>query len=499
MEIHKNFSFVGSLKKLHENDNRPIENFSANIHCHRNGNIFLAINSEIHERLNYKKFYESAPIYKFTNPPEIINDKIINPSFLSQLDALGKEVVQEPYEGDYIIEGKTSEEWTIRAEIADSNFTVFSKKEHNQEQDAKKYFVELKNLSIDYHPNCTEGKEIEVIYGLANLQLIQSFSTKFLNSKHEFSLTQFLTRGKKKAEDLSAEITLRVIQSDSEAISYSTYFAWFELLISFATGKYFKEIYRIVTSQSKDTQKKIEYWSGSTFFKEGRGIAVMQQSQLASFIKQCASKVTLENFSNKGLGSALRWYTDTFNNDMIAVNFILLCTVLETINKHHSSQASHRLIPKFIYRLIRDDISNILNKHEAEIKNEEDLRKYKIFRNKLETSFSNFNKLGSLRTSLKQILEFYGTPYKDLFPELEFIKVRDSIVHNGFGGDQSTVEVFYKLNNLVIRLILSILEYQGEYIEFRKAVLSNPGSIDKYDLSYKTLSFTDRNDAQVLP
>jgi hypothetical protein len=269
MEIQKQFSFVGNLKKLHEDDNQPIENFSAGIQCRKNGSVFLEIDSTLYERLNHKKFYESAPIYRLTNSPELTQNKIEDP-FLLQLDKFEKELVQEPYEGDYTIEGKTLEGWIVKAEIADPNFTVSFKREVAPEvEDAtQKHLVRLENLSVDYHPDCTEGRGLEAVYGLANLQLIQNLLTHFLESKYELGLVSLASRGRKDPETLSAEMALKVInENEIEVISYSTYFAWFELLISFATGRCLKEIYRIETNQSSGGRKKVEYWSGSPVFQ----------------------------------------------------------------------------------------------------------------------------------------------------------------------------------------------------------------------------------------
>lgn len=495
MEIQKQFSFVGNLRKLHEEDNQPIENFSANIQCRKDGTVFLEIDSIIYDRISHKKFNESTPIYRFVDPPEFTEDEMADPLFFLRLDGLERELDQEPYEGDYVIEGETHEKWSLRAEIAEPNFPVTFKGEdaiEDRNDIQQDYLVRLRNLSVDYHPERTEGRGVEAIYGLANLQLIQNLSTHFLESKYEFRLTSLASRDKQGPEVLSAEMTLGVVGEDEiEVISYSTYFAWFELLISFATGKCLKKIYSIETSQSSDGQKKVEYWSGSQCFKVGRGIAVMQQVHLIPFIEQCASKVTWENFSDKGLGSALRWYTEAFSSDTVSVEFILLCTVLETLNTHHSSKGSSRLIPRAIYRKIRDEILEILQKYEHEISNhEKDLQKYKIFQAKLDKSFSEFNKLGSLRTKLKGMLEFYKTPYKDLFPELEFIKIRDDIVHRGFGGD-NIFQDLRKLGNLVVRLILSILQYQGEYVESRRVKIGNLTDFDKCDLAYKTFPFED--------
>ncbi|MBD2485397.1 hypothetical protein [Planktothrix sp. FACHB-1365] len=498
MEIHKQFSFVGNLKKLHEDDNQPIENFSAGIQCHRNGNIFLEIDSRVHEKLNHKKFYESTPIYKFTNPPKFTEDERRDPSFLLQLKELEQELVQKPYKGNYIIEGKTLEGWVVIAEIADYNYTYtlsFGEKVYPEvEYISKKHLIKLNNLSIDYNPEYTESKKLEIVYGLANLKLTQNLPTQILDSKYELSLVSLTSGDQKNYDALSAEMVLRSIdKNDTEVNHYKIYSAWLELLISFATGKCLKEIYKIETSQSNDSQKKVEYWSGNQLFKEGRGIAVVQQAHLTLFIQQCASKVTWENFSDKGLGSALGWYTDAFSSNTVSVEFILFCTVLETLTAHHSSETSSKLIPTAIYRKIRNDVLKILQKYECEINNHEnDLQKYKSFQAKLEKSFSDFNKLGSLRTSLKQMLEFYKTPYKDLFPELEFIKIRDDIVHRGFGGDNILSDL-RKLGNLVVRLVLSILQYQGNYIESTKSDITSLVDFEKYCLSYQKFPFDNEH------
>jgi hypothetical protein len=494
MEIQKQFSFVGNLRKLHEEDNQPIENFSANIQCRKDGAIFLEIDSIIYDEISHKKFYESTPTYRFVNLPEFTENEMADPLFFLRLDRLERELAQEPYEGDYIIEGETNEKWSLRAEIAEPNFPVTFRSEDAIEDrnDTQQYYlVRLRNLSVDYHPDRTEGQGVEAVYGLANLQLIKNLSTHFLESKYEFCLVSLVSRGKKDPEVLSAEMTLRIVGEDKiEVISYSTYFAWFELLISFATGKCLKEIYRIETSQSNDGQKKVEYWSGSQGFKEGRGIAVMQQVHLASFIEQCASKVTWKNFSDEGFGSALRWYTEAFSSDTVSVEFILLCTVLETLNKHHSTEISSRLLPKSTYKEIRKQILNVLDEYERSLNMEEIISQYQIFRKKVEKSFAegSFNQIGSLRTSLKLMLESYKTPYEDLFPNLEFITIRDNIVHTGFGGDNIFSDL-RQLGNLVVRLVLSILQYQGDYIESRKIEINGLVDFKNHGLAYKTFPF----------
>ena len=90
------------------------------------------------------------------------------------------------------------------------------------------------------------------------------------------------------------------------------------------------------------------------------------------------------------------------------------------------------------------------------------------------------------------MLEFYKTPYEDLFPNLEFIAIRNNIVHTGFGGDNIFSDL-RKLGNIVVRLVLSILQYQGNYIESRKVEIDNLIDFDKHSLAYKTFPFEDEH------
>ncbi|NEU80390.1 hypothetical protein [Nostoc sp. UIC 10630] len=288
MEIQNKFSFLGNLRKLHEEDNQPIENFIANILCFQNGNIFIDIDSGIKESFSYKFFYESADI-KSKKSLEIIENKNLYRLVISQTDDLEEELIQTPYEGDYIIEGITSEGWAIKANIANANFTI---NHQHFAVNTQNYLIRLSDLYIDYNSECISGKTIESIYGMSNLEILYNFSTLFLDSKCEFSLVSAYI-GNKEADILSAEMIFKIIdKNNTEEIPFNTYFAWFELLISFATGKSIKEIYRIEITQSSSGKKKIEYWSGSQVFIKGGGVAVIQQPYLHLFIQQCASKVT---------------------------------------------------------------------------------------------------------------------------------------------------------------------------------------------------------------
>lgn len=493
MDIKKQFKFIGTFKKVHEEDDQPIDNFKADIYCYTNGNILLEVDAATNRYLNHKSFYESAPIYKDQNFTE---DEWLNPLLFLQLDHLENELVQPPYEGDYKIEGKTPEGWNLEAIIAQAGFSIslgFDKSQENMEGDDKKYLIRLKELCVDYAPQYDKGKTVQLKSGLVNLKVIHNFSASFLDSKAELSIVSVssgTTGSDNENETLSAEMILKGID-ENEQDSYALYYSWFESLLSFASGRHVEQIYRIETTQNNGSRKEVEYWSGSQFSTKRRGIAVIQQPDLHLFIQKCASEVTWDNFYEKGLGLALHWYIDAFTSTTVDVGFILLCTVLETLNKKHSAQSSKRLISKSIYRRIKDKIIEIINQEKQSIDDKNNLEKYELFQKKVEEAFScgSYNQIGNLRTSLAEMLELYQVPYTDLFPELEFIKIRNKIVHEGFIGVNVAPEL-RKLSNLVVRIVLSILKYQGDYMESRRIEIVDESGCSRHGLMCRHFPFS---------
>ena len=493
MELKKQFTFSGLFKKFHEEDTQPIEINDANIYCYVNGNIWIEIHSQLNQDISQKRFYESSPIYQLKDvtreQPDILQ--------FWELDGLEREMVQQAYEGDYEIEGKTVEGWKIKAIIADVNFQVtlgFDNSE-NIDQEGKSQ-VRLRDLYIDYNLDSLEdGGTQEIVYGLANIEVRHNFSAKIGNFEAEMCIESVSTRESiNKSGILSAEMTLRNI-IENEQDSYETYGAWLISLLSLASGHCVDKIYRIKAVRYEHFQIKSEYWSGRKLRSEARGIAVIQSPHLYFFIQQCAKKLTWEIFSEKGVGLALIWYIDTFVSPMAEVNFLLLCTVLESLNKKHSRNASKRLLPKNIYKEIREKILKVVSDSQQDIDNADDLEKYKVFALKVDKSFTSgsYNQIGDLRTSLKEMFKTYSVPYEDLFPELEFIKIRDKIVHEGFGGVDVALEL-RKLSNLVVRVFLAILGYQGNYMESIKIEIDDPLGRSKHGLICRSFPFIASDD-----
>lgn len=487
MELKKHFTFLGIFKKLHEEDTQPIEILNANIYCHTNGNILLEIKFEENQQINHKKFYESSPVYQLkgmtSDQPDIL-------PFL-QIDRFEKEMVQKPYEGDYEIRGETVEGWKIKAIIADASFRVtFGGNSENSDKEDK-YQITLRDLYINYNADSLGKERVkEIIYGLANIEVSHNFLAKIGASESEICFESISTRERKnKRGILSVEMKLRNIHENEQA-SYETYSAWLMSLLSLASGHCVNKIYEIKTIKHESSQICEEYWSGRKLQNEATGITVIQSPHLHLFIQQCAKKLEWEIFSDQGIGLALIWYTETFISAVAEVNFLILCTVLESLNKKHSKNASKKLLSTQNYKRIREIILKDVSDFEKSIGETDELEKYKVFKLKVEKSFASgsYNQIGDLRTSLKEMFNAYSVPYEDLFPELEFIKIRDRIVHEGFGGVDVALELC-KLSNLVVRVFLAILEYQGDYMESIKIDLDDKSGLSKHGLICRSFPF----------
>jgi hypothetical protein len=73
----------------------------------------------------------------------------------------------------------------------------------------------------------------------------------------------------------------------------------------------------------------------------------------------------------------------------------------------------------------------------------------------------------TLRSSLRDMYYSYDISYSDLFPNFEFVEIRNQIVHSGLSKEDSRdlLENYEKLVALLQRTILGMLNYTGEFID----------------------------------
>jgi|ERR687885_1337348 hypothetical protein len=86
------------------------------------------------------------------------------------------------------------------------------------------------------------------------------------------------------------------------------------------------------------------------------------------------------------------------------------------------------------------------------------------------------------------MLNRYKVTYEDLFEgvdSLTFLQqlnnVRNDLIHRGYSPLEKLRNYSVKLSSLVVRIILSIIEYDGYYWEQKKVEFSNPPQYNIYD------------------
>lgn len=517
MPVFKQFKFSGILKQANANDEFPINIDNAVIYCYANGLVMLECNPITVRKINEKISIDQGEKYSYkqtemarSSEQQLSQEENDSKKFLLpfQFEGLEKVLINHGYEGTYQIEGKTPEGWDVLAEVYKYNISIsFSNNllYETLHQDAGKSFIGLSNLFIDYSPSLKkeESNLLEITYGIVDLPLRVPFVTSFLNSQAELSANPIRIEEAKNLIDavLTAEIKFKKPVDEVINYEYENYYTWFNLILSFASGHTTESIYQLKTFKVEHEQNQsIEYWIGGNPKPKKRDIEVIQD--LEDFISKIANEVNDDKFVEKGLGLALSWYQDSLSSDMDSVQFIFLCTALETLNYKHNKDVTNRVLPRQNYRRIREKIlrafDNILQEEKQLISSDKNIsqkEKEKIISqvdifNKIlvkPLDDGDYNKIGNLRTSLKIMLDSYKVKYDDLFPNLEFIAARDGLIHSGYGGLDVEPGVYFtpKLKSLFIRTILSMLGYQGNYMEMEKLELEKQPKYNMYRLVCK--------------
>lgn len=478
MKIIKQFSFQGSLTKDSVESESLIEAFEAIIYCYDNGQVTLEADSEIVVSITNRIFIETTPIYRYVEIPENFLDlysRYLRESeplerfkLFEEIETFEKELVP-PYMGNYRLEGITlcPDEWHLSAIVPSWQKKLFM---GELSPEPNKCQLLLEELYIDYQPQKYPKSLIINRYGVSDLPFIKSFNSLILDFGFEISLTTVSSDDKDRIEKiLTTEVRFSKTNKCID-LSHDVCFRWLSLIFAFASGHDSDLIYKISTFEADEGLKDLEYWSGRKKSPKARKVMVIDQIDV--FIHRVSNELTREKFDAYGLGLALSWYIDCFSTNKSEVEFILLCTALETLCKRYSEQITRRLVEKSRYKRIRKAIFDVIEKEKTSIDSEEELKKYNIFQNKVEKSFNDggYNQVGSLKDTMKEMLEFYEVKYDDLFLNIEFINTRNNIVHTGHGGleTESKANHLLMLRSLFIRIILSMLKYQGLYMELEK-------------------------------
>jgi len=516
------------LRKSFGEDQKPIEHIKATISCYPDGQISLESDFQTINNISNKIAFERL------GRNEVIDSRPLDElcaAFLAGENFQTK-VVEEPYTGDYILESLTSEGAYISANTSigtkfnDEGIKIKLFGLESDIESPQMGLIGLNNLRIDYNHKAELGVINEIRYGLTDIKLLRDFKAFFINNQAELRLTSTPDISQEKNRNI-ANLSCEMILSnlpisendiaqknlyDTSSQLYGSYFTWFQMLLTFSSGHRVTDIYRVETTQTNnETTKVVEYWPGKSSLKKS-GLMVIQDSRISEFIIQVANKVTFDIFGDMGLGLSLSWYIESFKSfdtAMLPTQCLFLYTAIETLNSNFpeerlavNSNNSNNLENNSNKKItnIRDNIEKLRNFYQEIVSEETQKRQFNstlqriaqacdslstIMQKPQKQTFNTFNNL------LKNILIYYKVPYKDLFSDLDIkdIKtVRDKLVHTGFyiKKPEESTDFYLKLRSLFIRIVLSILEYEGSYCESAPTA-----EHDTHQLIYKDFKRSD--------
>ena len=197
--------------------------------------------------------------------------------------------------------------------------------------------------------------------------------------------------------------------------------------------------------------------------------------ELGRALQLAARHYSRELASRTGLDVAVDWYV--MPHSYSEARFMASMTALEHLVSKHATAAG-AVLPWKVYRVARSAMESALKSQEMRQELADALRAHGVSDDKVESTVSsalaqleaNLGKPNgrSFRDSIVRLLSDYSVRHDDITPAVAaLVKVRNDIAHRGLrqdGEDQVPFRrVVSALRELLRRLFVSILEYEGEY------------------------------------
>lgn len=433
MELVQKVTFSGSFSQAGGEDTRPAAIENGTVEFYNTGQVHLILDEGLANDLNAKRMVEE-------------HDS------------------QHPYEGGYKIAGTTKDGRQLAATVmADTTF-------------APKFSLLQITLT---NPDSSKKPIVAVEYGLSSNKAIRSQPiTLFPNAHVQFSIEA--TKWEKDATNiqlrLGAKFKIQTLpnintQPDETAEPDFGYCCGIiQLLLLFASGKEVTSIYeKEYRGELKDATK--EYWQGNIRAQPGTSdVSIIEVGLQSQFISTVFQTLSLETVESCRLFPALYWYAESFRSQVTYTKLVLLFVCLESIVSRKKPKVSRKLVPTAFFNEVKESIESLLEEKRKQISSEDE-EKFEIFSNKVMSGFRNgeANKGPALSIKTEALLKNLDIEYKDLFPSMKtLVDLRNDLVHGGESSGMSHDDAFkirMKVTNLLSRIILTILGYEGIYLE----------------------------------
>ncbi|OYT61289.1 hypothetical protein B6U67_06075 [Methanosarcinales archaeon ex4484_138] len=229
------------------------------------------------------------------------------------------------------------------------------------------------------------------------------------------------------------------------------------LLLSFAQGVFINFVYYNLYIKHAEGFKLYKSVHNTAKTKSATLHELIWTPHIQNFLESVLPTFTEDFQKQTGVGDAIEWYLESIRPSIVESGFIHGCIAIELLNdRFKENKSKGKILTKRQFKKIFEEVKNVISKHISD----------KGKREEMHLKLPELNR-PTLKSSLRNMYDSYDIGYSDLFPNFEFVKIRDQIVHSGLskGEFKDLLENYEKLVALLQRTLLGMLNYTGEFID----------------------------------
>jgi hypothetical protein len=230
------------------------------------------------------------------------------------------------------------------------------------------------------------------------------------------------------------------------------------LLLSFAQGVFINFVYYNLYIKHAEGSKLYKSLHNTAKTKSTTSDELIWTLHIQNFLESVLPTFTKDFQKQTGVGDAIEWYLESICPSVIESRFIHGCIAIELLNdrfKEYNSRYEGGILTDTQFEILDKEVKRVISQQISD----------KSKRSKIYPKIRELNR-PTLKSSLRDMYDFYDIGYSDLFPDFEFVKIRDKIVHTGLSEEHfKDPENYEKLVALLQRTLLGMLNYGGVFID----------------------------------
>ena len=227
------------------------------------------------------------------------------------------------------------------------------------------------------------------------------------------------------------------------------------ILLSFAQGVFINFVYYNLYIKHAEGFELYKSGHRSAKTKTATSDELIGAQHIQNFLESVLPTFTKNFQKQTGVGDAIEWYLESIRPSVIESAFIHGCIAIELLNDRiKENKSNDKILTNGQFKKLVKDVKSVISEHILDMDKCE----------KMHLKIPELNR-PTLKSSLRDMYDSYDIGYSDLFPDFEFVKIRDQIVHTGLSEEHfKDPENYVKLVALLQRTLLGMLNYTGEFI-----------------------------------